>query len=365
MELAALGLYVNANNGYYKHGKSYSVEKKKEIADAYKQLLQAHGTAPSIRCLAKHCKVSKYFAQKVIKELQVHGSVIDPNKVFQGRVIGAGVISLTTEDEVILLKLYLEEPARSIKSYVGGLYYFTGKQVSKSTISNFWLKAFPVAGSLRKTNTVPYSKFSDHNIERACEYLNDIADINPVRLKFGDEKLLKGSEVYNRVPRRNVLNGEVPPTFTGNDYRNTYAIIGFCGIDPRTYPVYYTIHDGINDSTSFSIHTEKSINAGFLQAGDVLVLDNARIHNGGENDCLEDWLYSFHGIYVLWLPTYSPEFNPIELVWRHLVSKLQYYPLDILQSIDDHAPAVAASQVLSAVDHDLVCRLYHKTRIPL
>ena len=77
----SLGLYANANNGYYKSVKSYGVEKKK-IADAYEQLLQAHGTPPSIRCLEKHCKVSPNFAQKVIKELQVHGSVIDPNKVF-------------------------------------------------------------------------------------------------------------------------------------------------------------------------------------------------------------------------------------------------------------------------------------------
>ena len=135
-----------------------------EIADAYKQLEQTLGADLSITHLAKQFKVSTNFARKVIKELQIYGMVIDPNKVFQQKVIGAGALSLSTEDAIILMKLYLEEPARSLKSYVDGLYYFTGKRVSTSTISNFWLKAFPVQGSFCKTNTVPYAKFSDKNI---------------------------------------------------------------------------------------------------------------------------------------------------------------------------------------------------------
>jgi hypothetical protein len=64
-----------------------------------------------------------------------------------------------------------------------------------------------------------------------------ISKVDPVRLKFGDEKHLKGAEIYCRKTRRNVLTGEVPPCFTAPDFRNTYTILGLCGIDPSTMPL--------------------------------------------------------------------------------------------------------------------------------
>lgn len=48
--------------------------------------------------------------------------------------------------------------------------------------------------------------------------------------------------------------------------------------------------------------------------GTVLVLDNARIHHGGN---LEQ-LVSMFGCSLLYLPPYSPEWNPIELAWGYL-----------------------------------------------
>lgn len=48
-----------------------------------------------------------------------------------------------------------------------------------------------------------------------------------------------------------------------------------------------------------------------LDKGSVLVLDNARSHHGGK--ILE--LVEGAGCCVLYLPPYSPDFNPIELAW--------------------------------------------------
>jgi transposase len=48
-----------------------------------------------------------------------------------------------------------------------------------------------------------------------------------------------------------------------------------------------------------------------LKAGAVLVLDNARSHHGGR---LLEIAESF-GCSILYLPPYSPDFNPIELAW--------------------------------------------------
>jgi len=48
-----------------------------------------------------------------------------------------------------------------------------------------------------------------------------------------------------------------------------------------------------------------------LEPGAVLVLDNARSHHGGAIDKI----VQAAGCCVLYLPPYSPDFNPIELAW--------------------------------------------------
>lgn len=68
---------------------------------------------------------------------------------------------------------------------------------------------------------------------------------------------------------------------------------------------------------------------GFVVSGDVLVLDNSQIHPGKENDVLEDWLCERFANIILWLPTQSPELNPIELVWNTLVTQMKTVPLQI------------------------------------
>jgi transposase len=66
--------------------------------------------------------------------------------------------------------------------------------------------------------------------------------------------------------------------------------------------------------------------------GDVLILDDALIHIGGENVDLDDWLWNGLSpgdnqplrITLLLLPACSTEFKPIELLWAQLVKKLRY-----------------------------------------
>ena len=148
------------------------------------------------------------------------------------------------------------------------------------------------------------------------EHFQLLAKINPHRIKFGDEKSLKGREVFNRKVRRNPLTGEIPPIRTTPDFTNTYSLTGFCCIDRRSSPVFCYLHEGTNDGTEFSVVVELACSEGFFHEGDILVLDNAAIHRGGENSVLEDWLWMQFGVLVLFLPPRLPELNPIELVWN-------------------------------------------------
>jgi transposase len=47
----------------------------------------------------------------------------------------------------------------------------------------------------------------------------------------------------------------------------------------------------------------------------IVVLDNASIHHGIAPEKLDDWLIN-HRLVLMHLPPYSPELNPIEIVWK-------------------------------------------------
>ena len=261
-------------------------------------------------------------------------------------------------DTFVLYQLYIDEPSHCLKSYVDLLVFFTGTLVSKSTISRFGERAFHIKASLRKRNLFPYGKLKPENLLRAEEYLELLMHISPTRLRFADENLLKGSELYNRKAQRDPLTGLVPPTYTDRDFRNTYSIVGICSIDTSTYPLYYRIHTGKNDSDSFSYDVEQALATGFLKRNSVLVMDNAAIHCGGENTDLEEWLYERHGVYVLFLPTRTPEWNPIELVWRHFCTHLRIHNLKLARELKTHAAAIIAGNILDDVRHAIVSRCF-------
>ena len=124
---------------------------------------------------------------------------------------------------------------------------------------------------------------------------------------FGRSRIKFGDEFFFRRTRRNVFTGVVPPVMTHSDFRNTYSIVGFCGIDFRTTPIRYGISQGINDSEHFAVQVQLAVLSGFLLPYDVLVLDRAAIHTGGQNTILPDWLWDNFRIFLLLLPARTPE----------------------------------------------------------
>jgi transposase len=82
-----------------------------------------------------------------------------------------------------------------------------------------------------------------------------------------------------------------------------------------------------------------------LLPGSVLVLDNASIHKGGMIECLATGA----GCRVLYLPPYSPDMNPIELIWSFVKGLVRR---DGPRDETSRGASVAAA--LAAVTEDLV-----------
>jgi transposase len=76
--------------------------------------------------------------------------------------------------------------------------------------------------------------------------------------------------------------------------------------------------EGALNQPSFALYIGRIL-APQLRRGDVLVLDNLRVHH---LTGLREWL-ARRGIEVLFLPPYSPDFSPIEQAWSKLKTKLR------------------------------------------
>jgi len=357
------GLSTNAYGRAYRNGSALSFEQKVHISNSYLQAKAAnHGNRPIITALARQCQVTRGTIVKIERELFTVGRVIEPKEILANRDLpsGPGSISLSDLDAFVILMLYHQEPSMTLKGYRLGLYAYTGTLVCEMTISNFFHRGFEIKGSLCKPNLIPYDKFRPENLDRALDYLQTVAMFDRSRLKFGDEKHLKGSELWCRKTRQNVFTGDVPAVMTRSDFRNTYSIIGFCGIDNRASPVRYGVVQDNNNADNFAVQVQLALSSGFLLPFDVLVLDRAAIHTGGRNTTLEEWLWNNYRIFLLLLPARTPEWNPIELVWNILVQRLRVFSLHLVTRMGGHSLVHAAQVVLDNISHEEVNGCFKK-----
>ncbi len=161
------------------------------------------GLRPVLTKVAAECRVGRDFLSKIEQELIENDRVLAPEEIYgaQDNPIGPGSTIMSGEDFYVLYLLYRQQPTWSLKSYVYWLFCCTGTIVSKSTVLQWFSNTFPIRGRLCVPNLVPYNKFRPRNIEKVWEYLDHIARISPERLKYGDEKLLKGKAIFNKLAR--------------------------------------------------------------------------------------------------------------------------------------------------------------------
>jgi transposase len=110
----------------------------------------------------------------------------------------------------------------------------------------------------------------------------------------------KGQRAYASVPK--------------NRGKNT-TILG--AISARGWQVGMTL-EGAADRLAFEVFIEHYL-LPTLSPGQIVVLDNLSIHKGTKVRELVESV----GCSLLFLPTYSPDFNPIELAWSKLKTFLR------------------------------------------
>ena len=264
----------------------------------------------------------------------MYGGVIDPEDLKQARkdamdgFVGVGCRRFTAIHEYYLLSLHASNPARTLSNYVRELYLAFGIAVSKSLVSKWYKKRFLFKGNLRKVNKIPIDKFKPANMNKYFQFITTREQItNPYVWNFIDEKhFLNGDAVPDKV-RVNPLTGSLAYIPVSGNFREAHNMMACISCNPyKQSPMAYTMGEYNGDASSFLTFMQWLIQIKQIRHKEIVVMDNARIHNGGEASIIEDLLWDIVvdgrplNAYILWLPTRAPELNPIELVF-HIIAR--------------------------------------------
>jgi hypothetical protein len=102
-----------------------------------------------------------------------------------------------------------------------------------------------------------------------------------------------------------------------DEFGITTTVIGFCGIARDTQPFGFVMRNGTIGFNEFQDAVLEALVVGILRWGNVLVLDNKAIHRHKHFSILEDVLLEV-GIFIMFMPTGSPDLNPMKSMWRRL-----------------------------------------------
>ena len=85
-----------------------------------------------------------------------------------------------------------------------------------------------------------------------------------------------------------------------------------------TKPYAFTLREGSNTAIDFLNSIKAFAAQNLFKPGDYLILDNARVHDSQEIILDLDNLATQYGLYIRFLPSYSPELNPCELIFAQV-----------------------------------------------
>lgn len=136
--------------------------------------------------------------------------------------------------------------------------------------------------------------------------------LDPARLVFVDETWASTAlaRLYGRAPVGQRLVEAVP-----HGHWQTTTLVAALRSDGMTAPM---VIDGAVNGDLFVAYVEKVL-VPSLRPGDIVVLDNLSCHKrAGVREAIEA-----AGASLLYLPPYSPDFNPIELAFAKLKALLR------------------------------------------
>jgi hypothetical protein len=216
-----------------------------------------------------------------------------------------------------VIKFFEDNPLVSLSDVTEHVSREFGRKVSYQCMSRFlqsmnWSWKIPTRFQIHKYNIA--------NIERYFTYVEWIQNQEWSKLKFLDESHFVPKDLGHRkvcgMKNQRVYTREE----TLRDAHSSVTII--TSLDPNI-PVYFDYREQSNTQHNFLDFILVAIAENILVDGDFLILDNASLHHGADIVLSLMDITHLYGVEFVYLPAYSPELNPCELVFAQIKKYLR------------------------------------------
>ena len=173
---------------------------------------------------------------------------------------------------------------------------------------------------------------------KRSQFQKEVAELDVEHFKFLDESSINIdlTRLYGRAAPGERLVDSVPQP--SGPQTTTLAVIGLNGVSaPLVLP-------GAGNGTLFYGYIEQCV-VPTLQSGDILFMDNLSAHKVAG---LEELICS-RGAHLIYLPPYSPDFNPIELAWskvKPILRRVKARTLpDLIEALKQALQAITSEDI--------------------
>jgi transposase len=220
----------------------------------------------------------------------------------------AGRPPCLSKDDVQYVKDLIQEEPRSINRVAALLEENRGKRVSQSTIRRILKKAKLRWKRVRKSLKLKRNEDKFLKMQEKISVLEQRRADGEVDLYYFDESgfCLDPSIPYAWQAPKEVI--ELPASKGGKRLN----VLAFMNKDNELHP--FTVQGTVSSATVIACFNEFSKT---LDKKTFVIMDNSSVHRSHafiEN--LPQW--SKQGLFIKFLPTYSPELNSIEILWRKI-----------------------------------------------
>ncbi|KAM9969178.1 hypothetical protein ACTFIR_001005 [Dictyostelium discoideum] len=202
--------------------------------------------------------------------------------------------------------LTMREIAQEINSDQNSIFY---KKVNKSRICSIFKE---LKWNYHSPTYKQENKYKIDNLLKLFYFNTIIYNTDWKNIYFLDECSFSSREL-----RRSKAVGPIgEPVYVTNSTSISETYNGFFTISLDD--CLYKIRDKTNNTEDFFQYVRELLESGFCKPGSLLVMDNAPIHGGIEalNALFE--LFDQYSVQLIFLPSYSPELNPIERFFGYI-----------------------------------------------
>lgn len=213
--------------------------------------------------------------------------------------------------------------------------------------------------SHKKVSTVAQERFTVDNIAYTQMFIDYLYSKDPFKLKFFDECGLKTSSHGKRLYGHSPV-GERCVEFMRYHQSQNITVNLLAGLNGIEYM--NTVH-GPSDTLIFldffgQAGKAANIETGrpALEVGDIIFMDNCPFHHNAGGQILREWLGD-RNIELVYTPTYSPDFNPVEFVFNKMRTVMNYE----LQDVGTHNIEIAAIEACKHITSQDMYNFYRYT----